>query len=124
MTGKDGVERVRIQNSGFDELEDAAEILGATELKRESDQMLGGHHPGRDVINLGVDSLGQRLLPQGVAGREKLNLPTFDDDVFPLDLTPTGGEIVVNRPRVRREPGWPVLSDTKTSMSRVAEGSR
>ena len=97
MTGEDSVELVRIKDSGFDELEDAGEILGATELKREGDQVLGSHDPGGDGINLGFDGPRERLFAQGVAGGKELDLPAFNDDVFPFDRPAAGGEILVNR---------------------------
>jgi len=53
----DGVEPVGVQNSGFDELQNANEIFGPGGFKAHGDQMLGGDHPGRDPFHFGFDGL-------------------------------------------------------------------
>src|ERR1035437_4861084 len=97
MTDKDLIELVRIKDSDFDELENAGEIFGATELQSKGDQVLSGHDPGGNGIDLGFDGLRERLFAQGVAGRKKLNLPAFDDDIFAFGQAAAGGKILVNR---------------------------
>jgi len=49
---EDGVEFARVQNSGFYELQNAGEILGAAGSKRYGHQMLSGDHPGTDAFHL------------------------------------------------------------------------
>src|SRR5947209_3213923 len=79
---EDLVEPVRIQNSGFDKLQDASEVLGAGGSKGQGDQMFGGDHPRRKFLHFGFDRLRQRFLVERAAGREELHRPSFDVDVF------------------------------------------
>ena len=84
MPLEDGVELVGVQNSGFNELQDAGEIFGAGGSEGHGHQMLGGDHPGADAFHFGFDGLLERFLVQSVAGRKKLHRPFVDDQVFLL----------------------------------------
>ena len=94
MPLEDGVELARVQNSGFNELLDAGEILGASGSQGYAGQMLGGDHLGADAFHFGLDGLLERFLVQSVAGREKLHRPSFNNQVLLLGFVAARSEVL------------------------------
>ena len=96
MPDEDGLETRGIQRAGFDELEEPGLVLGPSGLERDGREVFGGEDAGWRAIDIGFHGLREGLLPQRSGGREELDRPATDDDVFPLHRSTTCLEVIKN----------------------------
>ena len=98
MAGEDIIQRSGIKHAGFDELEHAAEVLGAPHGQGDGNKVFRRRDAEGNSLDLSFAGTGDGFLLQGTGGRQELNRPIANVNILALGTVTQRQEVIIERP--------------------------